>query len=397
LKSKQSALWDTALHEPFLKATLRQFQLLYLGSMGLLFLVLAFFVYTIEKEQLIAKEMRSMNTYLSLLENQLKEHQLHYSKEIRIDTKEYAIALYDIDRIPIATQLKEKPDWTNTVWINEGILYSRHTLSAYFLGVANVIIAKKIDSVTIIQHLAALLIPLFFIMVIVGWILSRIAFKPAQKAFDTIDTFIQHATHDLNTPIAAILSNSRILEEKMTDPTLLRLTQRIIIGAKTLNALYDDLVYLNFQTKTHVVKPEPIDQLIQEQLSLFDTLCEYKKLTVTTRLSAVMLRVSSDEFQRLINNLLSNAVKYNKSNGWITLTLTDEYLSIKDGGIGLSEEEKSKIFERYWRVGSFETGLGIGMEIVVRVCKVYGLTLTIDSEKNQGSEIIVRWPKSLLV
>ncbi len=358
--------------------------------------MLAFFSYTLEKERLITDETGKMTQYLSHLEEQLKNNQAHYLAEIIIDTQEYQISLYDIDHLPIATQHSSAPHWNDVTWIDKTTLYVHHDLSLYFLGVASIVVSKKIETFGIIISLSALFVPLFLIMALVGFVLSRIAFKPARNAFESVDTFIKHATHDLNTPIAAILSNARILEEKITEPALHRFVQRITIGAKTLTGLYEDLAYLNFRPHPPVSKPESIKELIHEQLALLETLIEYKKLSVTTNLSDIKLTVYADDFHRLLNNLLTNAIKYNGPKGFILLTLTSEYLSIKDSGIGLSEAEKQKIHTRYWRGESFETGLGIGMEIVVRVCKTYNLTLEIHSTKNQGSEFIIRWPKSLI-
>ncbi|MFA6144804.1 MAG: HAMP domain-containing sensor histidine kinase [Sulfurimonas sp.] len=385
------------MHKLHLTTALRQFQFLYLGSMGILFIILAFFAYTLEKEHLITTEIQTMNSYLTQLEEELKNHQLHYSKEIVIDTKGYQLGLYDIDRHPILTQLHAPSLW-NTSLSHEGDrVYASHTLSTYFLGVATIIVSKKIDTTPIVIRLATLLIPLFLLMAMVGWILSRIAFKPALTAFETIDTFIKHATHDLNTPIAAILSNARILEEKISEVSLHRFVQRISIGAKTLTGLYEDLVYLNFQCDSPTPKTEEISPLIHEQLALLDTLIEYKDLSVTTTLSQTKLTIVADDFRRLLNNLITNAIKYNTPKGSIFITLEKDFLSIKDSGIGLSDREKEKIYERYWRGESFETGLGIGMEIIVRVCKSYTLTLEINSTKNHGSEFTIRWPQSLIV
>ncbi len=365
--------------------------------MGILFIILAFFAYTLEKEHLITTEIQTMNSYLTQLEEELKNHHLHYSKEIVIDTKGYQLGLYDIDRHPILTQLHASFLW-NTSLSHEGDkVYASHTLSTYFLGVATIIVSKKIDTTPIVIRLATLLIPLFLLMAIVGWILSRIAFKPALTAFETIDTFIKHATHDLNTPIAAILSNARILEEKISEVSLHRFVQRISIGAKTLTGLYEDLVYLNFQCDSPTPRTEEISPLIHEQLGLLDTLIAYKELSVTTALSQTKLTIVADDFRRLLNNLITNAIKYNTPKGSIFITLEKNFLSIKDSGIGLSDREKEKIYERYWRGESFETGLGIGMEIIVRVCKSYTLTLEINSTKNHGSEFTIRWPQSLIV
>lgn len=359
-------------------------------------MVLAFFAYTIEKERLIADETGKMTLRLSQLEEQLKNSQMYYSEEIIINTKEYKISMYDIDHAPVIAQHSRVPHWDKITWMDDSTLYARHNLSLYFLGVASIVVSKKIQTFPIITRLAALFIPLFFAMAFVGFILSKIAFKPARNAFVSIDTFIKHATHDLNTPIAAILSNARILEEKITEPSLHRFVRRITIGAKTLTGLYEDLVYLNFEPHSRIPKPELIKELIQEQLILLETLIDYKKLSVTTNLSETKLTIFTDDFRRLLNNLLSNAIKYNTPQGSITLILTSEFFSIKDSGIGLSKVEIQKIHERYWRGESFETGLGIGMEIVVRVCKTYNLTFDIHSTKNQGSEFIIRWPKSLI-
>ncbi|MDD4855288.1 MAG: HAMP domain-containing sensor histidine kinase [Sulfuricurvum sp.] len=384
------------MYEKPLKAALRQFRILYLGSLLLLFLLLAFLAFTIEKERLISDETRNMDRYLSDLEQTLKDHHFRHFDELVINTKGYRIGLYDIDHLPIITQYSHNLPWSEITWMEKDVLYSRHDFSLYFLGVTSIVISKKIETTPILIRLTSVFVPLLWMMALVGYLLSRIALKPARNAFETVDTFIKHATHDLNTPIAAILSNARILEEKITEPSLQRFVQRISIGAKTLTGLYEDLVYLNFRPHPLIPKPEGIKALIHEQLSLLETLIEYKKLSVMTDLSEIKLTIYADDFHRLLNNLLTNAIKYNKPKGLIVLTLTCEYLSIKDSGIGLSEVEKQKIHERYWRGESFETGLGIGMEIVIRVCKTYNLTLEIHSAKNQGSEFIIRWPKSLI-
>ena len=384
------------MHDKLLNSSLRQFQILYLGSLLFLFSILVYLAYTIEIERLTSNETGNMNAYVSELEQELKEHHFNNSQEILIDTKGYEVGLYDLDHAAIIASIKKAPRWNTMTWTENGVLFVRYDLSVYFLGVSSIFVANKIESYPIVIHLAQIFIPLFVFMVLMGIFLSRTAMRPAKKAFETIDTFIKHATHDLNTPIAAILANSRLLEEKIMDEALKRIVQRTIIGAKTLSGLYEDLLYLSFERGVWDVRPEPIDVLIQERLALFETLAAYKKISITTFLAPVTLMVSAEEWKRLFDNLYSNAIKYTQQDGSITITLTDEMLSIKDDGIGLSKEEQIKIFERYWRAESFETGLGIGMEIIVRISKTYNLLLTIHSEKNQGSEFVITWPKSLV-
>ena len=103
----------------------------------------------------------------------------------------------------------------------------------------------------------------------------------------------------------------------------------------------------------------------------------------------------------MLTNLISNAYRYGRPNGhiWVSLRRDGQQirLSVKDDGIGIDEENQSRIFERFYRVNksrSRETGgTGLGLSIVKHVAELYGAKLTLSSTLGAGTEITVSFKK----
>ena len=103
----------------------------------------------------------------------------------------------------------------------------------------------------------------------------------------------------------------------------------------------------------------------------------------------------------LVKNLLENAIRYNRPGGHAGVTVTSGKdgvtLSVKDDGIGIGEEDQSRIFERFYRVSksrSRETGgTGLGLAIVKHICQHYNAELHLHSRLGEGTEIAVFFPE----
>jgi two-component system OmpR family sensor kinase len=89
--------------------------------------------------------------------------------------------------------------------------------------------------------------------------------------------------------------------------------------------------------------------------------------------------------QKLVNNLISNAIKYSYKDSQIDVCLINNILSVKDYGIGISNEEQKEIFKRYKRGNNNEGGFGIGLDIVKGICEEYLLPLTVESKIKNGA------------
>lgn len=112
--------------------------------------------------------------------------------------------------------------------------------------------------------------------------------------------------------------------------------------------------------------------------------------------------ISADKYhvEHMLTNLLSNAVKYSKPPLEIIITLIKDnnwlYISVKDNGIGISEEDQINIFDRYSRVGdtTLARGHGIGLNYVKRMVEKHEGEISVKSELDKGSEFIIKLPLS---
>ena len=88
---------------------------------------------------------------------------------------------------------------------------------------------------------------------------------------------------------------------------------------------------------------------------------------------------------------MDNSIKYNVVNGEISIILKNKILQIKDSGIGISEDDKSRVFERFYRVDKGRSkdigGTGLGLSIVKHICEVYDYKLTLSSLLGKGTII----------
>ena len=114
-----------------------------------------------------------------------------------------------------------------------------------------------------------------------------------------------------------------------------------------------------------------------------------------------MIRADQQRLQEALYNLLDNAVKYSREHGEIRLTARqrDEeiVLNVSDNGIGISEEDLPRIFERFYRVDKARStesiyGTGLGLAIVKHVAQLHGGRVEAESEINKGTTIRVVLP-----
>ena len=101
---------------------------------------------------------------------------------------------------------------------------------------------------------------------------------------------------------------------------------------------------------------------------------------------------------RLLSNLISNAYRYGKDDGHIKVRLKksqDEVtLSVSDDGIGISREDKEKIFRRFYQADSSRTGsgTGLGLSMVKEIASFHGGSMSVESEPGKGSEFTFHLP-----
>ena len=309
----------------------------------------------------------------------------------------YRTALYGYDKDLLAGNLHHShSDFRENIALHQGYIHLIIALSPYGLGEYYLVFETHDDELWRHQVLRDALIfgsILFIILGIIGFALSRMFLRPMNEAIALLDDFIKDTTHELNTPVSAILTNIEALQESELPPSVSKKLKRIEIASRTISTLYDDLTYLILNHDLAVRNTNmDLSHLLHERLEYFRHRIEQKKITLISKIDPeVTLLIDHTKAIRLIDNLLSNAIKYNKMEGYITITLTKTLLCVEDNGIGIPPEMIDRVFERYTRADKSVGGFGIGLNIVAMIAKEYDLNITIESEEKLGTKICVGW------
>ncbi len=349
------------------------------------------------KHQILDRQEEALMYEAENLQSQLRA--LHHSNsEVLIYPKDIhsQSAIYDLDKHYIFGTFPVPPSLNHLDEKNK--LYYIEHVEPYFLGAAYLLIAKDIDETPIVKLQNNILIFMLIagiVFSILGYFLGRLFVAPMRDSLKQMNRFIQDTTHELNTPISTILTNIEMIETFGKYEENNRELKRIEIASKTLSRIYDDLTYLNLNHRYHRdVMHLDMGKLVEERVLYFDAMSEAKRLdTILNIRKNVTLLIDKNDAIRLVDNLISNAIKYNKTKGTLIITLTEDMLIVKDTGIGIRKEDMNMILQRFQRANASEGGFGIGLDIVNHVVKSYGFELKINSKKDEGTEVCVKWKK----
>ena len=235
------------------------------------------------------------------------------------------------------------------------------------------------------------------------------AVEDANRAMAAKSEFLSRMSHDIRTPINAILGMLDIAEKYHEDYARLDdCAHKIRSAANHLLSLVNDVLDMNRlengQAKL-VEAPADLNELVRDCVIMTQTQAERDGLTMTVDHITVehnRVRCYALQLRQILINLLSNAVKYNRPGGNITLradelycngkTVTVQY-TVRDTGIGMSEEFQQHIFEPFTQENpgarTKYTGSGLGLSIVRELVERMGGTIQLESQLGEGSLFIV--------
>jgi two-component system OmpR family sensor kinase len=302
-----------------------------------------------------------------------------------LDTQMYKLSFYNEKKEKIFGNLDHEIDFTKNIIQHEKhfILIDHSALG--HLGVHHIAIEENLffHKVKELQvNISIFFVTVYSIIALIGFYLAKLFLKPIKEERKKLNRFIKDTTHELNTPISAILmsTESTTINEKQLE--------RIKLSAKRVSEIYKDLTYMFLeQHSVHKeVKKIALHKVIEEQLNYFEPLCAKKRITIHSNIQAFEYTIDKDDFTRLFNNLISNAIKYNKVGGEIDINLSSSgKLIIRDSGIGIAQDKLKDIFKRYFRATSQQGGFGIGLNIVRHVCSKYAIHIDAQSQLHKGS------------
>ncbi|HEV2272178.1 MAG TPA: hybrid sensor histidine kinase/response regulator [Steroidobacteraceae bacterium] len=229
----------------------------------------------------------------------------------------------------------------------------------------------------------------------------------AEAANRAKDEFLSVISHELRSPLNAILGWNRILTLKCgSDPEVTAITPRIEQSAKAQLKMVNDLLDLGrVSTGKLKVESRPMDlaRVARLAIDVARPAAAAKGIEITTRLApgAGALRADPDRLQQVIGNLLSNAVKFTASGGRITVALREDgaatELTVADTGQGIAPELLPHIFDRFRQGDNSSTrqvsGLGLGLTLVREIVALHGGSVSAYSAgSGTGAIFTVRIP-----
>ncbi len=218
--------------------------------------------------------------------------------------------------------------------------------------------------------------------------------------------FVADVSHELKTPITSIMGYAdTLLEGDYDKETQEKFLNVIATESRRMARLVTDLLtlsrYDNNKNKTKKVQFD-LGELVkkcQEKLAI-----EIKKKNHDVKCFVTadvpLVYADKDDIERVILNILTNSIKYTKENGeikiYVGFVYNDAYIKIFDNGIGIPEEDLSRIFERFYRVDKARTremgGTGLGLSIAKEILDKNGGSIDIKSVVGKGTEVVIKIP-----
>jgi two-component system sensor histidine kinase CiaH len=224
--------------------------------------------------------------------------------------------------------------------------------------------------------------------------------KASNKEIELVNqqkNFLLSVTHELKTPIAATkLQLQTLLKHKQLPVDQQeQLLTNAVNETNRLNRLIEDVLLANSADKNLALNKEDVNVSELTEQIILNYFSDKKakgilKTEIQNGLSATLDKLL---FPSIIINLVENAFKYSPDNSQVLISLNNQNgklnLSVSDNGFGISEKEKSKIFDKFYRVGNEETrntkGTGLGLYIVEKIVLAHNGTIEVQDNKPNGS------------
>ncbi|MEE0181060.1 MAG: ATP-binding protein [Anaerovoracaceae bacterium] len=239
----------------------------------------------------------------------------------------------------------------------------------------------------------------------VGAVLLAFDITEQQNAQRNRREFTANVSHELKTPLQGIIGSAELIENGMVKPEdMPRFIGHIRKEASRLVTLIEDIIRLSQLDEGRQMPSEQVDlfELADEVKSVLEGACEAKHINMKLMGEHVCVDGVKRLLYEIIYNLCDNAVKYNNEGGIADIDISSDeknaYITVRDSGIGIPQDQQQRVFERFYRVDKSHSkesgGTGLGLSIVKHAVSYHNGTVSMKSEPGNGTEIRVSIPLS---
>lgn len=223
--------------------------------------------------------------------------------------------------------------------------------------------------------------------------------------------FVSNVSHELKTPLTSVkvLADSLLMQENASPELYREFLVDIAEEIERENKIINDLLSLVKLDKTASdmnITSVKINELLEQVLKRLKPIAKKSNIElVYESFRPVTAEIDEVKLSLALSNLIENAIKYNTEDGWVRVSLNADhkyfYVKVSDSGIGIPEDAKDFIFDRFYRVDKARSrgtgGTGLGLSITKNVIHMHKGAIKVHSEENEGSTFTVRVPINYIV
>ena len=236
----------------------------------------------------------------------------------------------------------------------------------------------------------------------------------AEKANEAKSIFLFNMSHDIRTPINAIVGYSQLMKKELTNPKLVHYQEMIEQSSKLLLSIINNVLDMARVESGKMELDENynvVGNILQVVCDAFDGEATRKNIEITRNISVKHKHVMVDatKMQEILSNLISNAIKYTPEDGHVSIDIQElecereGYVlfqtKVSDTGIGMSEEFLPSLFELFTRERNTTLskipGTGLGMAIVKNFVDLMDGSIEVESELGEGSTFTITIPHKI--
>ncbi|MBC3798200.1 sensor histidine kinase [Acetobacterium tundrae] len=298
--------------------------------------------------------------------------------------------------------------------VSDDVEYRVYTLSYskdsndYVLQIFQQITTEKSMIAYIISFLLLIGVGSIVVLIPLSYFLAGKSLQPIKETFEDQKKFIANASHELRTPLTVIQTNVEVLKLKEDEQIKDNMKWLNNIGSEseTMAKLISDLLLLaQAENQSLSVEKELFDlsSLCHQMVVLMTELANEKEIELSENITPdIHYRGDEERLKQAVRILVDNAIKYTPIGGKVQLCITQGkrniVIAVKDTGVGLTEEEKAKVFSRFYRVDDARNretgGYGLGLNIADYIVKKHGGKIKIESVPNEGSTFSILLPRT---
>lgn len=238
---------------------------------------------------------------------------------------------------------------------------------------------------------------IYLFVIIASRVIAKKLVDPINKAMLEQKRFIADATHELKTPITALITG---MEVDLNDPSII--DKQVISGylsdVNDLQSLVKNLLDLEKISYQNIELEElDLKQLVNESVKRLKNKADIKDISINMSGNDSTINADYQLTKQLIEIILDNAIKFSKEKGNIDIVIADKSLSITDYGIGINAEDLDKIFNRFYTKEESKnkkiTGYGLGLSIAKQIVDAQKFKINVKSEINKATTFCISFNK----